>query len=247
MRAPTQTRLPGASNARVPQSKASLSPQHALRSPSFWLLYLAFVLVATGGLMTTAQIGPIARDFNISGVPVSLIGITLPALTFAISLDRIFDGFGRPFFGYVSDRIGREYTMGIAFTGCAVALFVLGNFGETPVVFVLASAIYFGLFGEIYSLFPATCSDTFGTKYAATNAGMLYTAKGTAALIVPIASLMAASYGWHAVFVLAMILNVVAACLALLVIRPVRASQIRRNQPASGLADAPSISETKAV
>ena len=216
-------------NTRVPQSRSFAAPKTAIRSPIFWLLYCAFVLVATGGLITAAQIGPIAQDFNIAKTPVSLLGLQLSALTFAISLDRIFDGIGRPFFGWVSDRIGREQTMFIAFTGGAAAIYILSNYGSNPLVFVLSSAVFFGLFGEIYSLFPATCSDTFGTKFAATNAGILYTAKGTAALLVPLASILAADFGWKAVFGIVIGMNITAACLALFIIRPLRAKYIARS------------------
>ena len=88
---------------------------------------------------------------------------------------------------------------------------------------MLASALYFLVFGEIYSLFPATCGDTFGPKFAATNAGLLYTAKGTAALLVPLASVIAREHGWQAVFYITVGLNVTAALLALVVLRPLRA------------------------
>jgi OFA family oxalate/formate antiporter-like MFS transporter len=185
-------------------------------------MYLVFVMVAAGGLMTAAQIAPIAKDFGIANTPVSLLGFQMAALTFAISLDRIFDGFGRPFFGWVSDTIGREHTMFIAFGTAALMLLTLSAYGHIPIVFVLATAVYFGVFGEIYSLFPATCGDTFGAKFATTNNGMLYTAKGTAALLVPLASLIAASYGWQAVFILIVALNATAALLALFVIKPMR-------------------------
>ena len=172
--------------------------------------------------MAAAQIGPIAHDFGIATVPVSLLGFQMAALTFAISLDRIFDGFGRPFFGWVSDTIGREHTMFIAFGTAALMLVTLSLYGHVPIVFVLATAVYFGVFGEIYSLFPATCGDTFGAKFATTNNGMLYTAKGTASLLVPLASLVAAKFGWQAVFVMVVGLNATAALLALLVIKPMR-------------------------
>jgi OFA family oxalate/formate antiporter-like MFS transporter len=164
---------------------------------------------------------------------VSLAGFQMAALTFAISLDRIFDGFGRPIFGWVSDTIGREHTMFIAFGTAAVMLLTLSTYGHIPVVFVLATAIYFGVFGEIYSLFPATSGDTFGSKYAATNNGMLYTAKGTASLLVPLASVVAATYGWQSVFVIAVALNATAALLAVLVIKPMRRAFILGTEPAA--------------
>ncbi len=112
--------------------------------------------------------------------------------------------------------------MGIAFTTAAAMLLLLGIAGRDPVVFVVASALYFLVFGEIYSLFPATCGDTFGSRYASTNAGMLYTAKGFGALLVPIASVIAAHYSWEAVFMVTVGLNVTAALLALFVLRPMR-------------------------
>lgn len=215
----------------IPQTAANFRPNYVLRQPVFWTMYACFVMVAASGLMTAAQIGPIAKDFHIADTPVSLGGFTMAALTFAISIDRILDGFGRPFFGFVSDRIGREPTMGIAFSIGALMLLLLALAGRDPVVFVLASAIFFGVFGEIYSLFPATCGDTFGAQYASTNAGMLYTAKGTAALLVPGASLLASAEGWYAVFAAAVLLNAAAAILALFVLKPMRRAFIDRTQP----------------
>lgn len=206
----------------LPQTKHDFTPPQVLRTPIFWVLYVVFVMVAAGGLMAAAQIGPIAHDYKIANEPVSMFGFQMAALTFAISLDRIFDGFGRPFFGFVSDNIGREPTMFIAFGTAAVMLLTLSAYGHNPIVFVLATAVYFGVFGEIYSLFPATSGDTFGAKFATTNNGMLYTAKGTAALLVPVASLVASRYGWQAVFVIAVALNATAALMALFVIRPMR-------------------------
>jgi MFS transporter, OFA family, oxalate/formate antiporter len=217
----------------LPQTKIDFTPPQVLRSPIFWVMYVVFVMVAAGGLMTAAQIAPIAKDFNIANTPVSLAGFQMAALTFAISLDRIFDGFGRPFFGWVSDNIGRENTMFIAFGTAALMLLTLSAYGHMPVVFVLATAVYFGVFGEIYSLFPATSGDTFGAKYATTNNGMLYTAKGTASLLVPLASIVATAYGWQAVFVIAVALNATAALMALFVIKPMRRAFILGNETAA--------------
>ena len=217
----------------IPQTTISLEPKAVLRQPVFWVLYACFVMVAAGGLMTAAQIGPIAKDFGIAGTPVSIAGVTMAALTFAISLDRILDGFGRPMFGFISDRIGREHTMSIAFSIAAMMLLLLAFYGANPVVFVLASAVFFGVFGEIYSLFPATCGDTFGSKFATTNAGMLYTAKGMAALLVPFASVLARAQGWYAVFIVAVCLNAGAALIAFFLLKPMRLAFIDSTRPKS--------------
>jgi OFA family oxalate/formate antiporter-like MFS transporter len=214
----------------LPQTKIDFTPPQVLRSPIFWVMYLVFVMVAAGGLMAAAQIAPIAHDFKIADEPVGLLGFQMAALTFAISLDRIFDGFGRPFFGWVSDTIGREHTMFIAFGTGALMLLTLSVYGHIPIVFVLATAVYFGVFGEIYSLFPATSGDTFGVKFATTNNGMLYTAKGTASLLVPLASVIATHFGWQAVFVVAVALNATAALMAVFVIKPMRRAFILGNE-----------------
>jgi OFA family oxalate/formate antiporter-like MFS transporter len=188
-----------------------------------------FVLVGAGGLMATAQLAPIAKDFKVDAVPVSLIGITLPALTFALSIDRILNGVTRPFFGWVSDNIGRENTMFIAFLLEAIGIWMLSMFGQDPVMFVLLSGLVFFAWGEIYSLFPSTCTDVFGPKYATTNAGLLYTAKGTASLLVPFGNVLAQATGsWHSVFIAAALMNLVAALAAPLVLKPLRAAHQRR-------------------
>ena len=210
----------GARRSAVPDR----SPIEMARSPAFWVMYVMFVLMAAGGLMATAQLAPIAHDFKVADVPVSILGLTLPALTFALSIDRVLNGITRPVCGWVSDRIGRENTMFLAFAleGCGILL--LGSMGASPVMFVLLSALVFFAWGEIYSLFPATCADTFGAKFASANAGLLYTAKGTAALLVPLTSVIAASGGgWRTVFLAASVSNFIAAAMALFVLKPLRA------------------------
>jgi OFA family oxalate/formate antiporter-like MFS transporter len=167
----------GAPQTPLLQTRRSHSPAETLRSPVFWLLYLMMALVSAGGLMATAQLAPIAHEFKVAGVPVSLLGITLPALTFALSIDRVLNGFTRPFFGWVSDHIGRENTMFIAFALEAAGILALGAYGHDPLLFVLLGGVVFFAWGEIYSLFPSICTDCYGTKYATTNAGLLYTAK----------------------------------------------------------------------
>ena len=191
-------------------------------TPVFWVMYAMFVMMAAGGLMAVAQLAPIAKDFKIADVPVSILGLTLPALTFALSIDRVLNGVTRPFFGWVSDRIGRELTMFIAFFTEGVGILLLSRFGQDPLLFVILTGLVFFAWGEIYSLFPATCGDTYGSRYAAANAGLLYTAKGTASLLVPFSSVLAASGGWHSVFWVASALNFVAAILALVALKPMR-------------------------
>jgi OFA family oxalate/formate antiporter-like MFS transporter len=219
-----------AAKVKADQTAHGYTPAEVLRSPVFWVLYVMFVLVAAGGLTMAASMAPIAKDFKIEKEPVELFGMMMPALVFALSLNRIFDGVGRPFFGWLSDQIGREYTMALAFVIGAGALYILSQSGSNPVTFVLVTALYFGVYGEIFSLFPATQGDTFGAKYAASNAGMLYTAKGSGALLVPFAAAIAKSNGWGEVFVIAMSFNIVAAILALVVLKPLRARHFAISQ-----------------
>ena len=226
-RAPEHSKKEG--QALVQQSKRDYSPTEVLRKPVFWVMYAMFVMVAAGGLMATAQLGPIAKDFKIGDVPVNIMGLVLPALTFALAIDRVLNGLTRPFFGWVSDRIGREQTMFIAFAMESVGILALYQFGQNPIAFVILTGIVFFAWGEIYSLFPSTCADTFGSKYAASNAGMLYTAKGTASLLVPLSSVLATATGsWHTVFVVASIMNAVAALMAWFVLRPMRRAQMNQ-------------------
>jgi OFA family oxalate/formate antiporter-like MFS transporter len=242
--------VPPASLATAPvkinQTARGYTPAEVLRSPVFYVLYVMFVLIATGGLTLAASMAPIAKDLKIDNVPVELFGFAMPALVFALSLNRIFDGFGRPFFGWLSDQIGREYTMALAFLAGAAALFTLSQAGTNPVVFVLATALYFGVYGEIFSLFPATQGDTFGSKYAAANAGMLYTAKGAGALLVPVAAAIAKDHGWGAVFSVAMTFNIIAGLMALVLLKPLRKQHFANNQSAQRNATR-TVSETRAT
>ena len=222
--------------SKVAQTAYGYTPAEVLRTPCFWVMYVMFVLVAAGGLTMAASMAPLAKDLQIEKTPVSLFGMVMPVLVFALALNRILDGVGRPFFGWVSDHIGREYTMALAFSLGAVALFTLKVAGGQPAVFVLVTALYFGVYGEIFSLFPATQGDTFGSRYAAANAGMLYTAKGAGALLVPIA---AAIEGWGTVFTIAMTFNLIAALLALVVLKPMRQRHFARIRPPDAAEQAP--------
>ena len=223
LRAPEPGEVNAPAAPAVAQSKRDYGPGEVLRTPVFWVMYAMFVMVGAGGLMATAQLAPIAKDFNVGGIPVSILGITLPALTFALSIDRVLNGFCRPFFGWVSDNIGRENTMFIAFFAEGVGIWFLYLNANDPLLFVLLSGVVFFAWGEIYSLFPATCTDIYGRTFATTNYGLLYTAKGTASLLVPLANVLQVATGsWKVVFLVAAALNIVAAVMALVVLKPMR-------------------------
>ncbi|HEX6792802.1 MAG TPA: oxalate/formate MFS antiporter [Casimicrobiaceae bacterium] len=221
--APSKRAVERPRSPEILQTTRNYRPLEMLREPVFWVMYVMFVLVGAGGLMATAQLALIAKDFKLADVPVSLIGITLPALTFALALDRILNGVTRPFFGWLSDHIGREKTMLIAFGLEAIGILALWQLGRDPLLFVVLTGVVFFAWGEIYSLFPSTCTDTFGTEFATANAGALYTAKGTASLLVPLSSVLAAATGgWHGVFLVAAAMNALAALMAWFVLRPMR-------------------------
>jgi OFA family oxalate/formate antiporter-like MFS transporter len=226
LRAPDPDEIPRAGSAKVIQSKRSFSPDQVLASPVFWLLYVMFVMVSGSGLMATAQIAPIAKDFGVDNVVLLFGGATL---TVALIVDNVCNGGARPLFGWISDNIGREYTMAIAFSLGALAYWLLGSFGTAPWAFVVFAALIFLTWGEIFSLFPSTCTDTFGPKFATVNLSLLYTAKGASAFLAPLANVIKdATGGWHMVFLATTVMNLVVVFLALFVLRPMRERMIAR-------------------
>jgi MFS transporter, OFA family, oxalate/formate antiporter len=222
LRSPLPGEVPTASGVKVLQSKTSSTPGQMLASPIFWLLYVMFVLVSASGLMVTAQIAVIAKDYGIAQTVILFGGTTLIV---AGVIDSVANGGARPFFGWVSDQIGREYTMAIAFMTGGLAYWLLGTAGTTPWTFVICAALIFFTWGEIFSLFPSTCTDMFGPNYATTNTALLYTAKGLSAFVVPLANVLKTYTGsWHAVFAVAAIMNFIVVAMALFVVRPMRVS-----------------------
>lgn len=228
-----------ASTAAVPlaQTARDLSWTEMIRTPLFWLLYCMFVMVAMGGLMVTAQISTMARTYGVADAPIAVFGYTLAALPLALSLDRLLNGLTRPFFGWISDHLGRENTMFIAFTLEGAAILLLLNFAHIPILFVLLTGLTFFAWGEIYSLFPALCTDAFGRTYATTNYGLLYTAKGTASLLVPLGNLLQESFGsWKPILGVAVAFDWITALLALFVLKPMVTRFIaRRSKPLTDL------------
>jgi OFA family oxalate/formate antiporter-like MFS transporter len=207
---------------RISQSHREFSPREMMKTPVFWLLYAIFVAVAAGGLMATAQIGPIAKDYGVAATQFMVFGTMMPLLTLTLSIDNLANGLTRPLCGFLSDRFGRENTMFIVFLGEGLALLGLLHFGHNPVAFLVFAPMIFLFWGEIFSIFPAVCADTFGSKNAAANAGTLYTAKGTASLLVPLASVLSNGGNWSAVFYFAAAICVIAAFGARFVLKPMR-------------------------
>jgi OFA family oxalate/formate antiporter-like MFS transporter len=221
-------------SARNVQSKRDYTPREMLKTPVFWLLYAIFVAVAAGGLMATAQIGPIAKDYGMATEHFMLFGTMMPLLTLTLSIDNLANGLTRPLCGFISDRIGRENTMFLVFFGEGLALLGLLNFGHTPLGFMIFAPMIFLFWGEIFSIFPAVCADTFGAKNAAANAGTLYTAKGTASLLVPLASVLSKGGKWAAVFYFSAGICMVAAIVARFVLKPMRERYLGPQQAAAG-------------
>ncbi len=214
-------------------SKVDYTPGQMIKTPVFWLIYVSFVAVAAGGLMATAQIGPIAKDWGLAKLPMTMFGMTLPLLTMTLSIDNICNGFTRPLCGFISDKIGRENTMFAIFIGEGLALLGMMHYGQNPYAFMTFAALIFLFWGEIFSIFPAICADTFGSKYAAANAGTLYTAKGTAALLVPIASVLSGAGGWSLVFIVSAVITIAAGVSAKFVLAPMRARWIESGTSAA--------------
>src|SRR5450759_4071464 len=220
LRAPEPGEMAAAPAAKVAQSSRNYTPKEVVSSPIFWILYVMFVMVSASGLMATAQIAPIAKDFNVAN---TIVFFGASTLTAALIIDSVANGSARPVFGWISDQIGREYTMAIAFGLGAGAYWLLGTLGTAPWAFVLFAALIFLTWGEIFSLFPSTCTDSFGAKFATVNLSRLYTAKGTSAFLVPLANVIKTSTGsWHAVFAVTALMNIAVVAIALFVLKPMR-------------------------
>jgi len=231
LRKPPKGSVARQSNPNLVQTQVDTTPMQTLQSGLFWIMYAAFVLVAASGLMVTAQLAPIATGFKIDKVPVTLLGFTIPALTFALSLNNLMNGIGRPLFGWISDLIGRESMLFLTFLAEGLAVLALAKYGSNPVSFVIVAALTFLVWGDIYSIFPALTSDQFGRKYASTNYALLYTAKGCAALFVPLGSVIALKTGsWFTTLLVAALADIAAAFIMIGLVRPLRMREVRRQE-----------------
>jgi oxalate/formate antiporter len=221
-------RMPQATD-KLPQPTVTsavkdVMPAEMLKTKVFWLMFIMMTMMSTGGLMIISQFASFSRDFGVTKVMV----FGLAALPLALTIDRITNGLTRPFFGWVSDHIGRENTMAIAFLmeACAVAAMVLLR--DNTLLFVLLSGVVFFGWGEIFSLFPSTLTDTFGTKSATTNYGFLYMAQGVGSVLgAPVAALIYAKAGsWLPVFAIIITMDALTGILALVALKPMRKSYL---------------------
>jgi OFA family oxalate/formate antiporter-like MFS transporter len=222
LRAPEDAHLVARKPPKVRQAEISATPRQMLASPLFWILYGMFILVSGSGLMATAQIALIARSFGVADAPLLLGASTL---TVALIVDNVMNGTARPFFGWVSDHIGRETTMAIAFTLGAGSYWALGTLGHSPWGLVICAGLIFFTWGEIFSLFPSVCTDIFGPRFATVNASLLYTAKGMSAWLVPFANILASGGQWRTVFTVTALANLLVVALALFVVAPMRVAR----------------------
>lgn len=223
IRVPHADRVQTAGQIEVAAS--GIAPKTMLKTPVFWLMFLMMSMMSTSGLMVISQMGAFAKDFGITAMTV----FGMAALPLALTIDRITNGLTRPFFGWVSDKLGREYTMTIAFGLEAIAMFVWVSTRNDPLLFVLMSGVVFFGWGEIFSLFPSTLTDTFGQKHATTNYGFLYMAQGVGSIIGgPIAAYIhGVADSWIPVFGIMIALDATAALLAFFVLRPMRAKYMK--------------------
>jgi len=232
LRSPSEERMTG--EATLATKEVGYAPIIMLRSPVFWLMFVMMSMMSTGGLMVITQFTSFAKSFGITAqTTVVILGMAFAAIPAALTFDRITNGLTRPFFGWVSDHIGRENTMAIAFILEGMAIFLMLQYRTDPYLLVVLSGLVFFGWGEIFSLFPSTLTDTFGTKYATTNYGFLYMAQGVGSILgAPIAAMIYEATGsWMPVFGLVIGMDVLTGLLALLVLKPLRQAWFARTTP----------------
>jgi len=232
LRSPSEERMTG--QATLATKEVGYAPIIMLRSPVFWLMFVMMSMMSTGGLMVITQFTSFAKSFGITAqTTVVIFEMAFAAIPAALTFDRITNGLTRPFFGWVSDHIGRENTMAVAFILEGIAIFLMLQYRSDPYLLVVLSGLVFFGWGEIFSLFPSTLTDTFGTKYATTNYGFLYMAQGVGSILgAPIAAMIYEATGsWMPVFGLVIGMDVLTGLLALLVLKPLRQAWFARTTP----------------
>lgn len=218
IRAPYEGEAPVLTKVINKQAVRSHSTPEMLRTPVFWVLYILFMLMAAGGLMAAANLAAIAKSYGVANY-VILFG--MGTLAVGLIFANIMNGVARPLFGAVGDKIGHTNTMALSFGLGAIAYFAMAMYGRAPIGFILCAGLIFVCWGQIFSLFPAFCTDLFGPKYATTNLSCLYTAKGTAGFLVPLASyIVERTHNWSSVLFLTAAINIIAVILVMVILRP---------------------------
>jgi len=225
LRAPREGEVPVKPLLEGEVSARNYTPLEMLQTPVFWLMFLMFSMMSTGGLMVITQFKEFSKAFGIDAkTMITIAGITMAAIPTALTFDRVTNGLTRPFFGAVSDRIGRENTMGLAFILEGIAIFLMLQFRTDPYMLVILSGLVFFGWGEIFSLFPSTLTDTFGPKHATTNYGFLYMAQGVGSILgAPVAAMIFEKTGsWMPVFYTIIGMDILTGLLALALLKPLR-------------------------
>jgi OFA family oxalate/formate antiporter-like MFS transporter len=214
---------------RVHTSAIDMTPWQMLRQPSFYVVYLMMTMLAFGGMVVTVQLSPMATSYHVDKV---IVAFGMSALVLAIEIDRILNGLTRPFWGWVSDHIGRENALFISFVLEAIAVFALLQLISHPIWFIALSGLCFFAWGNIYSLFPSITADLYGKKWATTNYGVVYTAKGVATLFAAsgAAWLFEKTGSWTKVFWAMIACDLVAAFMALLWLKPLAARAVEDSE-----------------
>jgi MFS transporter, OFA family, oxalate/formate antiporter len=232
LKAPREGHVPVPSPLNGLVAKRSYAPADMLKTPVFWLMFVMMSMMSTGGLMVITQFTSFAKSFGIDAITTVLIlGVSFAAIPAALTFDRITNGLTRPFFGWISDHIGRENTMAIAFILEGIAIYLMLQYRSDPYMLVVLSGLVFFGWDEIFSLFPSTLTDTFGTDYATTNYGFLYMAQGVGSILgAPVAAMIYEATGsWMPVFGVVIGMDVLTGLLALLVLKPLRRHWLGRS------------------
>jgi OFA family oxalate/formate antiporter-like MFS transporter len=218
-------------NSAVKMSTREYTPKEMLSTKTFYVLYLMMTMLAFGGMMMTAQMKPLAHTF---GHDKLIVFGSVTFLSMALINEQIANGFTRPFWGWISDYIGRYNTMAIAFTIESTGLVLLSIFIKNPYAFMFLSALTYFAWGEIYSLFPSAITDVYGSKNSAKNYGILYTSKGVATIAAApgAAWLMTTTGSWTPVLLTAAAFDITAAALALFWLKPMVTKQLAAQKSA---------------
>jgi len=214
----------------VPMQKSEdFTLLQVIKTPLFWIMYACFFFAAVPGLIATAQLAPFAKEYHI---PENI-------LTLALTVDRILNGMSRPISGWISDSIGREELLFLAFIVEGFGFLFLWLWGESYTAFIIVTGMLFFAYGEMFSLFPASLADTFGRKHVTSVYGMMYTAKGVGSLLIPVADIIWEQNGsWKPVIIICYALSFAAAVLIIVLVRPIKHRFIRAIKEKHGVTDA---------